>query len=90
MKRLSAVVHGIVQGVSFRDYTRREATRLQLIGWVANQWDGSVKVVAEGPEAALQRFMQWLHKGSPAARVDHVDVVWTEATGEFHQFEIRW
>jgi acylphosphatase len=89
MKRLTASVRGIVQGVSFRDYTRREATRLQLTGWVANQWDGTVKVVAEGPQATLQRFVQWLHKGSPAARVDQVDVAWTAATAEFRQFEIR-
>jgi acylphosphatase len=90
MKRLTASVRGIVQGVSFRDYTRREATRLLLTGWVANQWDGTVKVVAEGPEETLQQFVRWLHKGSPAARVDQVDVAWSAASGEFRQFEIRW
>ncbi|RIK44748.1 MAG: acylphosphatase [Chloroflexi bacterium] len=90
MKRIIATVHGIVQGVSFREYTRREATRLRLTGWVANQPDGTVKVVAEGAEAALQQLVQWLRRGPPAARVDQVEVVWSETTGEFHQFGIRW
>lgn len=90
MKRITATVHGIVQGVSFREYTRREATRLRLTGWVANQLDGTVKVVAEGPETALQQLVQWLQRGPPAARVDQAKVAWSDATGEFHQFGIRW
>ena len=44
--RLHAVVHGRVQGVSFRYYTTRAAQRLVLIGWVANRWDGAVRARA--------------------------------------------
>ncbi len=46
--RFKVTVYGRVQGVSFRYYTRREATNRGLTGWVRNEMDGSVKVVAEG------------------------------------------
>jgi acylphosphatase len=89
VKRLSATIHGIVQGVSFREYTRREAVRLGLTGWVANQYDGTVKLVAEGPEETLTILLRWLHRGSPSARVFQVDATWSAATKEFARFEIR-
>lgn len=89
-KRLEATIHGRVQGVSFRYYTRIEAQRLHLTGWAANHRDGTVRVVAEGPEAALQEFMAYLHQGPAMAHVARVDVTWSEATGEFPQFSVRW
>lgn len=89
MKRLTAIVYGHVQGVYFRDYTQREATRLSLTGWVANQGDGTVKVVAEGPEAALTHLVEWLHTGSPLAHVEWVAVTWSPATDEFTRFRIH-
>ncbi len=90
MQRLTAIIYGRVQGVAFRDYTQREATRLKLTGWVANLPNGAVKVVAEGPAEALTQLEQWLHKGSPAARVAQVDVQWSEATGEFRRFVVQY
>jgi acylphosphatase len=89
MKRVEAVVYGRVQGVSFRYYTQREAGRLRLTGWVRNRRDGTVETVAEGPEAALQAFVNFLHRGSPGARVDRVALSWSVATGEFNQFNVR-
>jgi len=89
-KRLEAVVNGRVQGVNFRYYTEREARRLQITGWVANESDGSVRVVAEGTESQLAQMRQFLHQGSPAARVDSVSETWGEATGEFNGFRVRW
>lgn len=88
-KQLTAIVHGYVQGVSFRYYTRQAADRLSLTGWVANQRNGTVKVVAEGDEAALQEFLVFLHEGSPAASVQHVDATWTEPEGAFQNFSVR-
>lgn len=90
MRRIQATISGRVQGVSFRYYTQREAQHLQLTGWVGNQPDGSVMTIAEGSEAALQRFVQFLHQGPPAARISHVTLLWQEASGEFSQFEIRY
>lgn len=89
MKRMTAMIHGHVQGVYFRDCTESEAHRLGVVGWVANQVDGTVKVVAEGPEAALTQLVDWLHTGSPMARVEWVDVTWSAATHEFTRFRIR-
>jgi acylphosphatase len=90
MQRLVATVFGRVQGVGFRAFTQQEANRLGVVGWVANRWDGSVRVVAEGPDDALHRLVTWLHHGPPAAHVDHVEVAWEEGTGEFRGFQVRY
>ena len=89
-ERLQAVVTGLVQGVNFRNYTRGEAARLGLGGWVRNQRDGSVEVLAEGPRPALEQLLAWLHHGPPAAQVDSVKAEWRLATGEFRRFDVRW
>ena len=89
-KQLKAIVHGYVQGVSFRYFTHRAANRLGVTGWVANQPDGTVVVVAEGEEAALQGLLEFLHEGSPAARVSQVEERWAEATGAFSKFSVRY
>lgn len=89
-KRIEAAVYGRVQGVSFRYYTRREAERLKLTGWVVNMSDGSVHLVAEGPEDALKTLINFLHVGSPHAVVDKVDIKWAGPTNEFKRFSVRW
>jgi acylphosphatase len=89
LERLHARVYGRVQGVNFRYYTQREASGLGLTGWVANRFDGSVEVIAEGGQAALQRLLTFLHRGPPSARVTNVDADWEEATGEFDRFGVR-
>ena len=88
--RLHAIVSGIVQGVNFRAYTQREAARLGLTGWVQNRWDGTVETVAEGPRDALAAFEAYLHRGPSAAYVDDVEATYSEATGEFRAFNIRY
>jgi acylphosphatase len=89
MKRLEATIHGRVQGVFFRHHTELTARRLDLAGWVRNEPDGSVTVVAEGAEAALEELLRFLHRGSPQARVDKVEVQWKQATQELHKFGAR-
>ena len=89
LKRLSASVKGIVQGVNFRSYTQERARRLNLTGWVRNQADGSVEVLAEGPRAALDQLLDFLHHGPPLASVTDVRAEWTTATGEFRRFDTR-
>lgn len=87
--RLEAIVYGRVQGVSFRYYTEQTARRMQLTGWVANQSDGSVMVVAEGPPAELERLVAFLRVGPPAAVVEEVTLNWGVATGRFTHFTVR-
>lgn len=89
-QRLRAVVHGRVQGVNFRYYTLRAAQQLGLTGWVGNRWDGTVETVAEGRREALERFREFLQRGSPGSFVEHVDVDWLPGSSEFSTFRIRY
>lgn len=88
MKRLHLQVSGRVQGVGFRYACCREACSLGLTGWVRNQPDDSVEIVAEGPEKALEAFSVWCHHGPPFARVTRVVSAPEPAAGEFRSFEI--
>lgn len=89
MKRITARVFGHVQGVFFRDTTRRHAQQRDITGWVRNEPDGTVQVVAEGAEEELEQLLSFLHRGPSAARVDRVEATWQSATGEFTTFRIR-
>lgn len=64
-KRIQARVHGRVQGVAFRESTRREGARLGLSGWVKNLTDGTVEVEFEGPAAPVAVLLAWLANGPP-------------------------
>jgi acylphosphatase len=88
-QRLHAIVTGMVQGVNFRYYTQERARSLRLTGWARNLPDGSVEVLAEGPRAALDQLLDFLHRGPPAASVTGVAEEWQAPTGEFQRFEIR-
>jgi acylphosphatase len=68
-------IEGRVQGVSFRYWTERVATKLGLDGWVRNRRDGSVEAVFSGAADAVAEMLQRCHDGPPAARVDHLNVV---------------
>jgi len=72
-KRIHARVHGRVQRVAFREYTRREAMRLGLSGWVRNLPDGTVEVQCEGAAGNVDLLLAWLSIGSPLSRVTHVE-----------------
>ncbi len=66
-------VTGQVQGVFFRAATQQVATRLGLRGHATNGADGSVEVLAVGHVRELETLADWLHEGSSAARVEHVE-----------------
>ena len=87
--RLTALVHGRVQGVYFRYFVRNEAVKRDLTGYAYNRADGSsVEVVAEGPRWELEALLARLHVGPPAARVETVEVCWSDATGAFSEFSV--
>lgn len=88
--RLHATVHGRVQGVSFRYYTARRARDLGLTGYVRNQPDGTVEVVAEGQRARVEELLSFLQVGPRAAFVTDVDLNWTEPAGRPDRFEVRY
>lgn len=89
-KTIYAIIEGRVQGVFFRDYTRKEAINLGLTGWVRNRPDGSVETVLSGDDEAVNRMVTWLHSGSPTARVDLIHTEELDSQESFSTFEIRY
>jgi acylphosphatase len=87
LARLRAIVHGHVQGVFFREDTRRRGETLGLKGLARNLPDGtSVEVVAEGKKEDLRALADFLRTGPPAARVDRVETEWSDYSGEYTEF----
>ncbi|MFG1795509.1 acylphosphatase [Nocardia sp. NPDC049149] len=87
--RLSAWVHGRVQGVGFRWWTRSRALELALTGHATNARDGRVHVVAEGPMDDCARLLELLRSGDTPGRVTLVVESWEPARGEMTGFEER-
>ena len=87
--RLTAWVHGQVQGVGFRWWTRRRALELGLSGYAGNLRDGRVEVVAEGPRVDLARLLDALRSGNTPGWVDTVVERWSEAKGNHTGFVER-
>lgn len=77
--RLTAWVHGRVQGVGFRWWTRSRASELQLAGYASNLRDGRVEVVAEGPREDCAKLLDLLRSGTTPGHVDLVVERWSEA-----------
>lgn len=88
--RLTGIVTGSVQGVSFRAFTQRRALELGLAGYVRNRSDGAVEFVAEGARADLARLLETVRVGPWMAAVANVDAQWSDCSGEFQRFEIRY
>lgn len=84
--RLDARVSGMVQAVGFRYWTMGQAEELGLSGEVRNLDDGSVSVVAEGPEPKVRQLLEWLNSGRTPGRVDDVEASMSEASGKFRGF----
>lgn len=89
-----------MQGVFFRRQAKGIADEIGLVGWVRNEPDGAVKIVAEGDEAGLKKMIEkcytipgrtrFVLPGIPSARTDKIEVEWQEATGEFNEFSIKY
>jgi acylphosphatase len=89
VKAIRAVVTGHVQGVGFRISAARVAQRLGVTGWVCNRWDGSVEVMAQGNDSAVDGLAAWLASGPPGALVRSVSVDPADADPGISSFEIR-
>jgi acylphosphatase len=86
--RRRVVVHGRVQGVFFRDSTRRLAQQFGVTGWVANLPDGTVEAVFEGEADAVERLVAFSRKGPRGAQVESVDVI-EEEPEDLSGFAVR-
>lgn len=89
-RRVHVIVSGRVQGVFFRAYTRDEAVKLGLAGWVKNRPDGSVEALIEGDETSVEKMLRWFHRGSPHSSVKKVDITEESPVGDSSGFEIHY
>jgi acylphosphatase len=87
---LQAIVHGYVQGVFFRAFVSQRADELGLSGYARNLPTGAVEVVAEGERKQLERLINHLKTGPPSAKVEKVATSWSEYTGNYSGFGVRY
>jgi acylphosphatase len=86
-----ATVQGWVQGVSFRAFVVRHASRLGVSGYVRNTREGLLEVIAEGDTDKLEELISYLKQGPPAARIDNLEIIWqSEQTGKYSGFTIKY
>ena len=88
MKRINAIIHGIVQHVGFRNFIRKNAVKLGITGWVKNNFDGTVEALFEGDENLVSEIIEKCKKGPLLAIVDKVEVREEEPRKEFDEFHI--
>jgi len=88
MHKIDVIVTGKVQGVWFRRYTQEKARELGVNGWVRNESDGTVTIVAEGNDKLLIKLIKWLEIGSPDSNVDTLKLNWGESQEELNSFEV--
>ncbi|MEA2007251.1 MAG: acylphosphatase [Patescibacteria group bacterium] len=89
MKHITVKISGKVQGVFFRYWTKKEADKLNICGWVRNELDGSVLIEAEGEDKNLHEFCMLCENGSKGAIVETIDVKWNENKKGYKKFEIK-
>jgi acylphosphatase len=89
MKEFEAIITGKVQGVGYREFAASKARGLWVFGFVENAGQFDVRVVAQGEEDKLNRFLEHLHKGPFMARVRDVQVEWREPSEKFTDFAVR-
>jgi acylphosphatase len=87
--RAKIIVYGKVQGVFFRNFAKLEAEKLGIMGYAKNLKDGTVEIIAEGDEKALEHYKKQLWKGPTMAFVKNVEQSATDITEEFEGFDIR-
>lgn len=90
IKRIHAVVHGLVQGVFFRETTCKQANRLGLSGWVRNLANGTVETEFQGEEATVARMLDWLAQGSSLSNVTRVESREKDPVSGESEFVITW
>lgn len=88
MKTVRIIIHGIVQGVFFRSGAQKEAQTLGVNGWIKNTIEGTVECVAQGDDAAVEKFIRWCKAGPTASVVKKVDVKPYSGNETFTMFDV--
>ena len=89
-KRIVLKIYGRVQLVMYRDSACRQAKKLGLVGYVMNESDGTVKIVAEGQKEKLEKFIDWCYNGPILAKVEKINIDWKKETDQFNNFKIKY
>jgi acylphosphatase len=89
MIRAHVFISGVVQGVGFRYWTRSQASKMGLTGWVRNLPNGRVEAVFEGPKEQVEKMVEKCRKGPAWTGDNEVIVEWEKVSQEFSGFEIR-
>lgn len=89
LKRIGLTATGRVQGVGFRFFVQHAAQARGLAGYVKNQFDGSVRIEIQGPEARVQDFLQVMEKGPRLGQIDQLKVSELPYMSEENDFHIR-
>ena len=89
MMRAKIIVKGRVQKVGYRDFAQEAARKLKVTGFVENLKPYDVRIVAEGEEDSLKKFIEVIKNPGHPAEVESVEINFSEATGEFDYFEIK-
>lgn len=90
LAHLRAHVHGKVQGVYYRAFASRIAKSLSLKGYVKNVTNGNVELEAEGMKSVIEELLRHLKEGPPGAAVEKIDATWSEYTGKYSAFDVRY
>lgn len=90
MIQLQIIVSGEVQGVGYRYYTQMKAIQFGITGWVRNLQEGGVEILASGPKADLESFVDEVRRGNPFSTVNHIEVHETEKTETYKSFAIKY
>ena len=88
--RKHVFVSGRVQGVGFRAFTRRQASRLGVEGWVRNLYDGRVEAVLAGNQGAVEKLINNLQEGPSLARVENIEIEEENYRGKFSGFSVKY
>lgn len=83
-------VSGRVQGVGFRYYTVHRAKELGVLGWVRNQADNSVLIMAQADDETIQTFIDFLYIGPARSRIDHISKAKMNSLCDFDNFSVKY
>lgn len=82
-------ISGAVQGVFFRSSAKEKADEVGVFGFVRNLPDGRVEAIFEGEKDEVEEIVDWCRQGPGIAKVERLDLIWEDYTGEFDKFEIK-
>lgn len=88
VKQLKLRIFGQVQGVGFRYFAHWQAEKLNIVGYVLNESDGSITILAEGPKEKLVQLIENCRQGPSFSKVAKIEEMWQDASGQFKDFKI--